>query len=191
MANTLARKGLENREEIQRKRTMFLPHLRRVAKMQVLTAWRDQWQALANNEEQGKTATGMGRLYKLISKDLLAFSFHPRKSLISLPKTVVSAYIQLKTGKGLLKSFQYTIGKASNDNCFCGTGKSQDTRHLLLECEEYKTARCRLKKRLKNIPLQLNVLFCTSKGQVALAQFLQETRICMKGWQENTGSEED
>ena len=191
MADTLARKGLEDSDDKQRKGPVSLPHLRRVVRMQILTAWKDQWQAQERNEEQGKRATGMGRLYRLVSKDSLAFSLHPSKSLISLPKTIVSAYIQLKTGKGLLKSFQYTIGKALNDECFCGTGKRQDTRHLLLECKEYKMARCRLKKRLKNIPLQLNVLFCTSKGQVALAQFLQETRICITGWQENIGSEED
>ena len=191
MADALARKGLKNQEAKQRKGTVSLPHLRRVAKMQALTAWKHQWQAQECNEEQGKRAIGMGRLYRLISKDSPAFSLHPRKSLISLPKNIVSAYIQLKTGKGLLKAFQYTIGKASNDECFCGSGKSQDTRHLLLECKEYRMARGRLKKRLKNIPLQLNVLFCTSKGQVALAQFLQETRICMTGWQGNMGSEED
>ena len=191
MADTLARKGLKDCDDRERKRTVSLPHLRRVAKMQVLTAWKDLWQLQERNEEQGKIGIGMGRLYRLISKDSLAFSLQPRKSLISLPKPILSAYIQLKTGKGLLKSFQYTIGKASNDKCFCNMGKSQDTRHLILECEEYKTARCRLKKRLRNIPLQLNILFCTSKGHMALAKFLQETRICTTGWQENTGSEED
>ena len=41
MADILARKGLEKREDTQRKGTMSLPHLRRVIKMQVLTAWKD------------------------------------------------------------------------------------------------------------------------------------------------------
>ena len=37
--------------------------------------------------------------------------------------------------------------------------------------------RAAMKKLLKNIPLGLNVLFCTSKGHEALAWFLQKTNI--------------
>ena len=43
--------------------------------------------------------------------------------------------------------------------------------------------RAAMKKLLKNIPLGLNVLFCTSKGHEALAWFLQKTNICTVGWQ--------
>ena len=101
----------------------------------------------------------------------------------SLPKSILSAYIQLKTRKGLLKSFQYTIGKASNNECFCSGARWQDTRLLLLECREYKKERAEMKKQLKNLPLGLNVLFYTTKGCKALACFIKQTRVCTMGWQ--------
>ena len=102
-------------------------------------------------------------------------SLRPKGTIINLPKNIISAYIQFKTGKGLLQSFQHTIHKAP------------DTKHLLLECEEYRMERAAMKKLLKNIPLGLNVLFCmyihTSKGHEALAWFLQKTNICTVRWQ--------
>ena len=96
--------------------------------------------------------------------------------------------MQLKTGKGLLKSFQYAICKALDDKCFCQAAKRQDTRHLLLECKEFTNERNELKERLKGIPLGLNVLFFTTTGHKALIGFLKETNICTVGWQ-NTASE--
>ena len=83
----------------------------------------------------------------------------------------------------LKPGFQHTIHKAPDNKCFCRAGKRQDTKHLLLECEEYRMERAAMKKLLKNIPLELNVLFCTSKGHEALAWFLQKTNICTVGWQ--------
>ena len=130
----------------------------------------------------------MGRNYRLISRDSLSFSLRPRPTIINLPKATISAYIQLETGKGLLKSFQYAICKAADDKCFCQAGKRQDTRHLLLECKEYLEERNDLRKQLKGIPLGLNVLFCTTTRHNALIEFLQDTKICSVGWQ-NTGRE--
>ena len=125
----------------------------------------------------------MGQQYRLISRDSLVFSLRPNPFINSLPKNIFLAFIQLKTGKGLLKSFQYTIGKASNNKCFCSAARRQDTKHLLLECEEYKTERADMKKQLKNLPLGLNVLFCTTKGRKALACFIEQIRVCTMGWQ--------
>ena len=153
------------------------------AMLQVIKTWRGLWRSQEEREEQGRQTQGIGRTYRLISRDSLPFTLRPNPVITNLPKTIISAYIQLKTGKGLLKSFQYTIRKTPDDRCFCLAAKRQNTRHLLLECEAYRDQRASLRKQLKGIPLGLNVLFCTAKGQKALAWFLQETGICTVGWQ--------
>ena len=125
----------------------------------------------------------MRRQYRLILRDSLVFSLRPDPFINSLLKNILLAYIQLKTGKGLLKSFQYTIDKASNNKCFCSAARRQDTKHLLLECQQYKKERAEMKKQLKNVPLGLNVLFCITKGCKALARFIEQTGVCTMGWQ--------
>ena len=40
-----------------------------------------------------------------------------------------------------------------------------------------------MKKQLKNLPLGLNVLFCTTKGCKALACFIEQTKVYTMGWQ--------
>ena len=42
------------------------------------------------------------------------------------------------------------------------------------ECEEYRMERAAMKNLLKNIPLGLNVLFCTSKGHEPLLGFCKK-----------------
>ena len=181
MADVLAKQGLENPRFCYRAATS-LGHLKRLVKKDIVKLWQERWSSQEIAEERGRRNTGMSRLYRLISKDSLTFSLRPKSSIINLSKNTISAYIQLKTGKGLLKSFQHAIHKAPDNKCFCQAGKRQDTRHLLLECEEYRVERAEMRKQLKNIPLQLNVLFCTSRGQNALAWFLQKTNICTVGW---------
>ena len=185
MADILAKQGLEKPQGNYKAGTSF-GHLRRLAKEQVTTLWRNKWQAQEEEEERNGRVTGLGRLYRQISRDSLSFSLRPKSSIINLPKNIISAYIQLKTGKGLLKAFQYQICKVPDNKCFCLAASKQDTRHLLLECKVYETERAKLKRLLKNIPLGLNVLLCTTKGQEALAWFLQETGICTVGWQHKT-----
>ena len=183
MADALAKSGLELSPAKNGTASVSLGHLKRLVKIQTTAMWQSLWQAQQEKEEEGGRGTGMGRLYRLIARDCLAFSLRPRTMITSMPRRIISAYIQLKTGKGLLKSYQYTIGKASDDRCFCAAGKRQDTQHLLLECKKYTAARARLKKQLSGVPLQLNVLFCTDKGHKALVKFLEETGICTMGWQ--------
>ena len=182
LADTLAKQAVESRQP-QIQPIVSLGHLKRLAKKEITTTWQHLWQTWEAKEESGKRVGGMGRGYRLISKDSLSFSLRPKPIFLNLPKATISAYIQLKTGKGLLKSFQYAIRRASDDKCFCSAAKRQDTRHLLLECKEFAEERKMLIKRLKGIPLGLIVLFCTTPGHKALIEFLQDTKICTMGWQ--------
>ena len=182
LADALAKQAVQRRQP-NNQPIVTLGHLKRLAKKDITTAWQHLWRTWEEKEESGKRVSGMGRNYRLISKDSLSFSLRPKPTLLNLPKSISSAYIQLKTGKGLLKSFQYAICRAPDDKCFCSAAKRQDTRHLLLECKEFMKERKILIKRLKGIPLGLNVLFCTTQGQKALIEFLQDTKICTMGWQ--------
>ena len=186
MADSLAKMGLKN-SQISHESYVSHGHLKRLAKQEVSNMWRNAWLCQEQEEERGRRTVGMGRLYRQIARGALAFSLRPKPTVISWPKNLISAYIQLKTGKGLLKSFQHTIRKAPNNKCHCPAGQQQDTRHLLLECEEYRLERTVLKKQLKNIPMSLHVLFCTTRGHEALAGFLAATKICTVGWRNNAG----
>ena len=85
-----------------------LGHLKRLDRQEVVTIWRGLWRFHEEKEEQGRLAQGMGRTYRLISRDPLPFTLRPNPVVTSFSKKTVSAYIPLKTGKGLLKSFQCT-----------------------------------------------------------------------------------
>ena len=191
LADTLAKQGVENRQDKQQtphqkhlpRHNISLGHLHRLAKKDVVKRWQELWYTWEKKEEEGRQVVGLGRTYRLTSRDSLTFSLRPRPTIINLPKPILSAFIQLKTGKGLLKSFQFAIQKADDDKCFCNGAKRQDTRHLLLECKEFDRERKNMKKDLKGIPLGLNVLFCTPTGHKALVGFLEETKICRVGWQ--------
>ena len=186
MADRLAKKGLES-PNISCYAYTSLGHLKRLAKQQIRNAWHDSWYYFEEKEEVSGRNTGLGGLYRRISKENLAFTLRPRPTIINLPKNTISAYIQLKTGKGLLKSFQHIIRKAPNDKCSCSARKRQDTRHLLMECELYSSERIALRRQLKPIPLGLHTLFCTAKGHIALSAFLQNTGICTVGWMNHAG----
>ena len=184
MADMLAKEGVEQSQP-KHNTTISLGHLKRMAKKEVAKEWQKLWYNQEKEEERGRYAKGLGRTYRLITRDSLVFNLQPNPIIAGLPKNIVSAYIQLKTGKGLLKSFQYTLGNTLDDKCFCSANKRQNTQHLLLECKAYQDQRARLKKQLKGIPLRLNVLFCTAQGLKALAWFIQETGVCTVGWQGN------
>ena len=156
-----------------------------MAKKEVGKEWQKLWYNKEKEEERGRYAKGLGHTYRLITRDSLVFNLQPNPIIAGLPKNIVSAYIQLKTGKGLLKSFQYTLGNTLDDKCFCSANKRQNIQHLLWECKAYQDQRPRLKKQLKGIPLRLNVLFCTAQGLKALACCIQETGVCTVGWQGN------
>ena len=145
MADTLAKQALE-KPPVHTHAGVSLGHLKRLAKREILSSWRRSWFTREENEGEKRQAPGMGRQYRLIIRDSLVFSLRPNPFINSLPKKILSAYIQLKTRKGLLKSFQYTIDKASNNKCFCSAARWQDTKHLLLECEKCKKERADMKK---------------------------------------------
>ena len=121
---------------------------------------------------------GLGKLYRQICQDNLAFKLTP--SIPALFQASQSAYIQLKTGIGYLKPFQKTIGSREEDLCK-HYEKKETTAHLILSCAQYDEERKILKKKLRFQP-SLQALFTTSKGQSALAGYLASTRICTRGW---------
>ena len=110
----------------------------------------------------------------------LSFSLKPK--LPPLPRKAQSAYIQLKTGIGYLRSYQRRIGKADTDTCrSCGKEK-ETTEHLVLHCAKYNGERKKMKRVLDNLPLTIQILFCTEKGKNALAEYLISTKICTAEW---------
>ena len=186
LADTLAKQGVESSQP-KHQAIVSLGHLKHLAKKEIKKAWQQLWQTWERKEETGHQVGGMGRNYRLISRHSLSFSLCPKPTILNLPQATISRYIQLKTGKGLLKSFQFAICKGSDDKCFCSAAKRQDTRHLLLDCKEFAKERKVLKKRLKGVPLGINILFCTTMGHKALIEFLQDTKICSGMAKHNKG----
>src|SRR2546423_12283427 len=104
-------------------------------------------------EELEQRVKGLGRQYRYISRETLYYSLKPRPHVLNLPKRTLSAYIQLKTGKGYLRTYQHMIRKAPDNKCYmCSGRRKQSTKHLILECKVYKEERQQLRKSLKGLP---------------------------------------
>jgi len=141
-------------------------------------------------EDSGQKAKGLGKLYRGISQKSLTFSIKPKPTILTLPRRTLSAYIQLKTGKGYLRSHLKRINKTA-DRCFrCSSRQQQDTKHLLLECRAYGKQRRQLRNALYGHPLTLHILFCTTRRQKALKTFLATTEICTAQWMISGGQVE-
>ena len=104
LADTLAKQGVESPQP-KHQAIVSLGHLKRLAKKEITKTWQELWYTWEQKEEVGHRVGGMGRNYRLISRDSLSFSLRPNPTIVNLSKATISAYIQLKTGKGLLKSF--------------------------------------------------------------------------------------
>ncbi len=118
----------------------------------------------------------------------LGFSQKPQPPLT--PRSLHSAYVQLKTGIGFLKSYFNLINKAKDSKCFGSCREKQTISHLLLDCELYSEERATLERVLEKefkLPLKLGVLFGTKAGKQALGKFLESTGICTAKWYTNAG----
>ena len=91
MAAALAKHGLESLEADACGAGVSPAHLRRGLTTQTVTTWQSQRQARMENEEQGRRATGKGRLHRLISRSSPASGPHPKTTVISPPKRIISA----------------------------------------------------------------------------------------------------
>ena len=100
--------------------------------------WKQDWAAEEEKEEQGRMPVGLGKLYRQICQDNLAFKLTP--SVPALFRPSQSAYIQLKTGIGYLKPFQRKIGSREDDLCK-QCGRKETTAHLILSCTQYDEER--------------------------------------------------
>ena len=182
-ADRLAKAGLKA-EPDARYTFVSLSHLRRKARAQHVQLWKQLWGV---EETKGLKAKGLGIHYRQVCQDFLDFSLKPTQPPMARPQQ--GAYIQLKTGIGFLRTHQKTLGKRDDDECFGGCRGRQSAGHLLLYCRHYRTERKVLKKALKGLPLNLQVLLCTKAGKEALAGFLESTQICTAKWLINAGLE--
>ncbi len=155
-------------------------HLRGLVKMRAKEAWKQAWA----EEDLGK-GRGQGKQYRAISQDALSFSLTASNPITV--RSALSAYIQLKTGIGYIRAYQVVINRAESDCCFGSCKERQTTAHLLLRCPQYEIQRRKLRKALNGQPLTLRNLFGTTVGKLALASFLQRTRICTAEWYRNAG----
>jgi len=162
-------------------------HIRRLVKAQALDQWRTMW----TTEASKPRPQGLGKHYQTISQDSLRFSFKP--VFLQLPRKHQTAYIQLKTGIGYLRSYQFTIKKTPFNTCFGNCRSRQTTWHLVLECWTYNAQRALLRKALERVrlPLTLRTLFGTLKGRKALQTYLLDTKICTSQWYYHFGAIRD
>jgi ribonuclease HI len=146
----------------------------------------EQWHHI----HQQPGVIGLGKHYSRVVRDSTTFAAKPHKALRAFTKRSLSAYIQLKTGIGGLKTHLYTVKKATSNRCNrCYSGKSQTTAHLLLYCSAYIEERKDLRRALRGLPLSLHTLFCTKIGRRALASYINSTGVCTTRWSENRAEE--
>ncbi len=142
-------------------------------------------------EIQKKKSTSLGQMYRKIAHNQLKFDRKP--DILDIPRKNASAFIQLKTSIGYIKSYFKMIGQANNNRCFDQCKSRQTTLHLILDCRLYQEERKAMKLALlkKGLPLTIQILFCTKIGKKALAEFLVCTEICTAKWYTNAGCIEE
>ncbi len=176
IADQQAKLGLK--KPISPKAYVSISRLRGLARQEAIKQWRQI------HHRPGRI--GIGKHYGRLTQDLGAYTTRPHKALKAFTKHDLSAYIQLKTGIGSLRTHLYIIGKATDKDCNrCNSGLSQTTSHLLLDCKRYDSERKELNKALKGLPLTLQSLFCTGIGRQALASYISSTGICTTKWLRN------
>ena len=189
IADRLAKQGLKASPDPESYTSVG--HLRRKVEELTKESWKRTWRDEEVREDKGQKAKGLGKLYRGISQGSLTFSMKPKPVILTMPRRALSAYIQLKTGKGYLRSHLKRINKTANNRCFrCSSRQQQDTKHLLLECRAYGKQRRQLRNALYGHPLTLHMLFCTTRGQKALKTFLATTEICTAQWMSSGGQRE-
>ena len=142
-------------------------YIKRMVKATTLDLWKAQWESWA-----GIDCTGLGRLYRQISRYSLRF----RTKVDFDFQSSWSIYIQLKTGVGPFKRYLYLIGKSDTALCPCGSGAQQTSMHIIMQCARYRAPRSEYLRR-KVQPFNATTLFCTTEGKRALLKFLETSRL--------------
>jgi ribonuclease HI len=180
IADQQAKLGLK--KPISPKAYISISRLRGLARQKAI----ERWKALLQQPGQA----GLGKHYGRVTRDLGTYTTRPHRALKAYTKQSLSAYIQLKTGIGSLKTHLYTIRKANSNYCNrCDSGKEQTTSHLLLFCSRYNDERKLLQKALRGLPLTLQTLLCTGLGRLALAAYINSTGVCTIQWSQNRPEE--
>src|SRR3954466_698957 len=168
-ADRLAKAGLKG--TLSQEAFTSLSYLQKLAKAKTIESWQTAWKA---SKIQTK-----GRLYRRHTGDNPRISLKP--NIPSFPRRILSAYYQLKLGKGFFKSHSKTIGKDSYGRCFRNCNATQSPTHLVLYCKHYTKQRKEMAKAL-GTTLSANRLFNTIKGTKALLSFIQDTKIATLEW---------
>jgi ribonuclease HI len=180
IADQQAKLGLQ--KPISPKAQVSISYLRCLARRKAT----EQWQ----QTHQRPGLIGLGKHYGRVIRDSATYASKPHKAFKAFTKQTLSAYIQLKTGIGALKTHLHTIKKADSSRCNrCNSRKNQSPTHLLLYCSAYNLERKDLRKALRGLPLTLHTLFCTRIGRQALAAYISSTGICTPKWSQNRAEE--
>ena len=180
IADQQAKLGLQ--KPISPKAQVTVSYLRSLARQNAT----EQWHQI----HQRPGLIGLGKHYGRVIRDSATYASKPHKAFKAFSKHSLSAYIQLKTGIGALKTHLHTIKKADSSRCNrCNSRKNQSPTHLLLYCSAYNAERKDLRKALRGLPPTLHTLFCTGIGRLALATYINSTGICMPRWSQNRAEE--
>lgn len=185
MADFLAKKGLG----VPKSRETYtsLSHLARGARLGVSSHWAAFWSQL-EVLSSARNSRGLGQMYRRVCQDSLDFRLRPSDHLFAFPKRVISAYTQLKTDKGGFKAHLKSIRKSDDDLCSCGA--IQTSAHLVISCPLYKLERDKMRRKLKDMPLTMHILFTTKIGKFAVCNFILKTGICTAKWRYHDAEDE-
>ena len=168
-----AKLGLQ--KPISPKTEVIASYLRSLTRQKATKQWHQIHQRLG--------LTGLGKHYGRVIRDSATYASKPHKAFKAYTKQSLSAYVQLKTGIGALKTHLFTIKKARSSHCNrCNSRKNQSPTHLLLYCSAYNQERKDLQRALRGLPPSLHTLFCTGIGRKALATYISSTGIYTIKW---------
>ena len=125
--------------------------------------------------------------FKLLSSYASKYLCKVSKKILlpsGINRETASSFFQLKLGHRYLKAYLYKLGITQNKHCICGS--IETTRHLLLDCKEYRRQRVTLLQNIRKETslreLTLGFLLHTKIGIKHILVFLKETNICTRKW---------
>ena len=140
-----------------------------------------------NNLSTSEWRTTLDQYSKTVNTNTTSYRKHfswKLSSKLQIPtgtrRELASAFYQLKTGHGYLKSYLFRLGHSDSDQCQCG--QKETSEHLLLSCRILHEARTKLQGELRGTRLNLQVLLHTKIGIEKTLAFLKETRIATRKW---------
>jgi len=104
------------------------------------------------------------------------------KNLKNINRLQFFTFIQMKLDHSYFKFYLNRLSDYDSDKCHLSCHQRQTSEHLLTTYHHFKQKQQVLKRKLKDLSLQIRTLFILKEEIQAVLQFLKETEVWIRKW---------